>query len=735
MNDSARDLLDSSHDQLKQSLLADLAGLPREEQLARLYVSCTGDSALFEEMAALIQAEHTHAPRSVHGGDGPMIGREIGPYRIVRLLGEGGMGAVFLAERTGDFTMQVALKLIRGATPELIGRFTRERQILASLQHPAIARLLDGGNDDEGTPYIVMEYVDGETLPRFAARKQLSVEARLRLFADMCDAVAFAHQNLVIHRDIKPSNVLVDKDGQVKLLDFGLAALQAPDGEGVLTVSTAMTPAYASPEQIAGERLTAATDQYSLGMMLFELLTGSRPFHSTDPSAKPTDRGLPAKPSTVVSRAIGQFVDPPPLPPSQLRARLSGDLDAIVLKALRMEAQERYASVGELAADIRRFLAKQPVLARAPSRGYLLRKFVARHRIETTAAVTVVVGLAAAAGFALNAWHNERIARQNAQQAQEEAAAVNDFMANLLMSPDQLEGQDVRVVDVLAKAAKDAPTQFKDRPLTLALVLDNLANSYQFLGHSEEALPLLEQSWALYRRNLGDTAHRTLEVEYDVVQSKASMESDEAALARWQAFEAKLRAHVPADDETEVYAMGMLGGAYFRMYRDGHKEYAAEANRLTLEQLRRLEKNPTTKPADLLMARANAAALLAESGQVEEAKRLLEMNLEAERRLVGPDSYEVQHMLVNLSAIYNKLGQHEKALALIRQATAGTTKLLGDTHPDTLDDRLTEATRLTELERRDEARAVLIDIQKKAADHANAAEIKKKAAQRLAELK
>ena len=348
----------------------------------------------------------------------------IGPYRVLRRIGQGGMGTVYLAERDdAEFKQQVAIKLVkRGMDTEFVlRRFRNERQILAALNHPNIARLLDGGTTADGRPYFVMEYIEGQPITEFCDARRLPVAQRLRLFQQVCAAVHYAHQNLVIHRDIKPSNILVTADGIPRLLDFGIAKLLNPDLAAHTIEATAvairlMTPEYASPEQVKGAAISTASDVYSLGVVLYELLTGHRPYRITSRAPHEVARVVceeePRKPSTAVARVqtypvadgtTSLTVTPESVSrnrdgsPERLRRRLAGDLDNIVLMAMRKEPSRRYASVHQLANDIRRHLEGRPVVARKDTLGYRTAKFVGRHKAGMLAAVLILISLVAGA--------------------------------------------------------------------------------------------------------------------------------------------------------------------------------------------------------------------------------------------------------------------------------------------------------------------------------------------------
>jgi serine/threonine protein kinase len=371
------------------------------------------DPALGPEVISLLEAHEREdglfASEPFDGEDDNLDDREphparIGPYQLFHLLGRGGMGSVYLASRVdGEYRKRVALKVLRPGfdSPDLARRFRRERQILASLDHPFIARLLDGGTIEEGRPFLVLEYVDGRPLDRWCREERPSLERRLDLFASICAAVAYAHQNLIVHRDLKPANILVTADGVPKLLDFGISKLLNPELSAGTLAPTAlglqpMTPDYASPEQLRGETITTASDVFSLGVLLFEMLTDLHPFREPGQTREQLLRRIreeePTRPSDAVRRKT--------LPAERatiLPRRLHGDLDAIVGKALRKEPHRRYGSVAQLAEDLERFREGAPVLARKGTSGYRFGKWVRRHRLAVAALSAIV---AVSLGFA-----------------------------------------------------------------------------------------------------------------------------------------------------------------------------------------------------------------------------------------------------------------------------------------------------------------------------------------------
>ncbi len=397
-------------------LLETAVSLAAVERAAFLDRACAGDPGLRKELESLLSSHERldtsflKAPAvDLTREIAPAVvraGRKVGAYQIVEEIGHGGMGEVYRAFRAdGHYSKEVAVKMVRGGadSASVQERFRNERQILASLDHPNIARLLDGGTTDDGVPYLVMELVEGMRIDTYCEKHRLTIPERLQLFRQVCSAVQYAHQHLVIHRDLKPSNILVTEDGVPKLLDFGIAKLldeaAAGGGEFTLTGFQLLTPQYASPEQVRGESITTASDVYSLGVVLYELLTGHSPYqgHCADPpgTARAVCEVTPPRPSTaVLAAASGAGADHLGLPEKRAK-QLQGDLDNIVLMALRKEPQRRYLSVEQLAEDIRRNLENLPVAARSDTAHYRARKFVARHKAGVAAFAAVAVVLMA----------------------------------------------------------------------------------------------------------------------------------------------------------------------------------------------------------------------------------------------------------------------------------------------------------------------------------------------------
>jgi serine/threonine protein kinase/Tfp pilus assembly protein PilF len=425
-------------------------------------------------------------------------GETVGAYRLIEPLGRGGMGEVYLGERAdGRFEQKVAVKLVKRGmdSVEILRRFARERRILARLEHPGIARLLDGGETPDGRPYFVMERVEGESITDYCRARGVALEDRLRLFASCCDAVDAAHRGLVVHRDLKPSNILVTPDGQVKLLDFGIAKLLGEEeGEIPLTRlgERMITPAYAAPEQILGGGVTVATDVFALGIVLYELLTGALPFdrRATTPHelASRVERESVERPSTTAGRTAG--ADGAGRERQRWARRLNGDLDTITMKALAHEPERRYPSAAAFAEDIRRYLTSRPVEARPDSRGYRLRKFVMRHRLGVAASSVVAAAVIVALVVSLD---QTAAARREARRA----AAAQAYLTSLFeqVDPGRSAGSAPTVRDLLERGSKRLDKDLAQQP-ELRAEMDAL------LGRAFDQLGLPDQGEAHWRRAL-----------------------------------------------------------------------------------------------------------------------------------------------------------------------------------------------------------------------------------------
>ncbi len=471
--------------------LIELAPAEREDQLKRcnaspevlqqvrqMLIALQSDPDFLEQSGRQPQNELVHEYSSL------ATGAKVGSFIVERLVGRGGMGEVYLAHRSdADFSQKVALKLIRPEAVGRLGHFENERRILAGLEHPGIARLIDGGLAPDGRPFMAMEFVEGRDLIAYAKDNALSLDKRLQLFQQICEAVDYAHRNLIVHRDLKPANILVDATSRARLLDFGIAKL-ADDGGGVMTQAL-LTPEYAAPEQLEGGAITMATDVFALGVVLYELLVGTRPW-SLSGSALPVSfkRRFEAAP-TLPSNAVNAS--------SVISAKsLRGDLDAIVMKALRPEPGQRYQSASQLWNDIKRHLRREPVVARGDTRGYRLRRFVSRHKIGVAAAAIVFVAISVGIGGIV--WQARKTAIERDQVLAEirRTDAVKDYLLLMFRTAGENQGgEPTTAKQVLDQSAKNIAEQYRDQPQTRAEIVEALGALYLYMNDAEGAAPLL----------------------------------------------------------------------------------------------------------------------------------------------------------------------------------------------------------------------------------------------------
>lgn len=479
------------------------------ERVELLDRSCAGDADLRREIESLLAAHET--PEGILDASSPLPfsapmmspeiagqsrrgllapGTRLGPWRVGTLIGRGGAGEVYCADRAdGSFEQQVAIKVLQLEEAAQLDRFHAERRILARLEHPGIARLLDGGVTEDGRPYAVIEYVEGRPLVDHCREHGCDLEERLRLFGQVCEAVAHAHRNLVVHRDLKPGNILVDASGRVKLLDFGIAKLlDADDGNAAADFTRApLTPDYAAPEQLTGEPVTTATDVYALGVLLFELLTGERPWRSGDLPVATAVRLLLEKEAPLASRIARR--SEPPVP---ARA-LAGDLDAIVAKCLRKRPEHRYESVAALWQDLERHHRHEPVRAREGAGLYVLGRLLRRHRWAAAGAAAVLLSLAA--GLTAFAWQARQAAieRDHARRAASREEAVRDHLIRLFRtSLAEPAAEPITAKTMLDRSAQRVLEEYRDDPQLAGKVVETLADLYGALGDVEGQAPLLE---------------------------------------------------------------------------------------------------------------------------------------------------------------------------------------------------------------------------------------------------
>ena len=467
------------------------------------------------------------APGSSTTGFAP--GTLVGPYQLIRELGQGGMGIVWMAERAdGEVKRPVALKLpiVSLQNRTLAERFSRERDILAQLAHPHIARLYDAGVTAQGQPYLALEYVEGEKITGYCDQRRLGLKPRLQLFLQVLRAAHYAHTNLIVHRDLKPANILVTNDGQVRLLDFGIAKLltegEASETELTRVGGRALTPDYASPEQITGSTLTTATDIYSLGVILYELLTGARPYKlKRDTRSGLEDAILDAQP-----------VRPSQAAPPRLARGLKGDLDAIILKALNKRPQERFASADAFAQDIERHLDGQAVLAQPESLWYRARKFISRNKLAVSATAAVIAALTIGLGVALWQAHIAQVQTRTAQTVQ--TFLLDIFRANSNEHADPVKARQTTARELLDLGARKIDSSLQDAPAAKLSLLETLFHLYADLGLQDQAFALGRSRVALaksvYGPNHPEVARALVELAAD--SGESSFANDRAALLK-----------------------------------------------------------------------------------------------------------------------------------------------------------------------------------------------------------
>ncbi len=686
-------------------------GLEPEARARYLDEACAGDARLRLEVERLITAD-TGAAAALDGVlagavgtlDVPVsAGRRIGAYEVVSVLGRGGMGTVHLAVRADDaYHKQVAIKRLRSgpATPEILVRFRSERQILASLDHPNIARLLDGGTDEEGHPFFVMEYVAGEPIDAYCDRLHLSVRRRLELFEKVCAAVQYAHQNLVVHRDLKPANILVTPDGTPKLLDFGIAKLLDPTSvpHTVAETGTAerlMTPQYASPEQVRGETVTTSSDVYALGVVLYQLLAGHLPYRIITWTASEIERKVcetePEPPSAAVARveerpgrdggaplriAPGDVSRDRATDPDRLRRSLAGDLDNIVLTCLRKEPARRYASAGQLAEEIRRHLDGLPVIARGDTWSYRAGKFVRRHRFGVaTAAVAIVTLLAFGVTMAVQA---ARIARQRdaARLERQRAERVTEFLVDLfdVSDPSEARGRSVTAKEILDRGADRIRGELRDAPKLRGTLLGTIARVYTKLGLFDRAEGLAREAVAIRRQDPDDDAAlaRSLQTLAAVLEGEARYDEADKLLRESIALD---RAHAESRASELGGSLNQLGRMLSTLGRYD------EARTALGEALELATRAHGPDAPETLTVQDSLANLLSFSGDLAGAESLLRKTLEATIRIHGRDHPDVVHAMNNLGQVLHLELKNEEAEKLLREALEINRKVQGE-HPD-----------------------------------------------------
>ncbi|HEX7184712.1 MAG TPA: serine/threonine-protein kinase [Thermoanaerobaculia bacterium] len=697
--------MDSTEDRWRRAdpIFDQALDLPSAERPAFLDRACGGDAelrALVERLLAGAESEATAlAPGGAFqgplwegtGGDaeedgGLAAGEIVGRYRIVRELGRGGMAVVFLAERAdGQFQQQVALKLLKRGldTDELVRRFDQERQILALARHPGLARLLDGGVGPGGRPYLVMELVEGRPIDAWCDGERLPIPGRLRLFLQAARAVEAAHRSLIVHRDIKPSNILVTPDGHAKLLDFGIAKLLDPDAtaDGAALTRSAtrlMTPAYASPEQLRGDPVTTASDVYQLGLLLYLLLTGRFPYSPGDgptrPSATvdaPAGKGKPpggeAKTPEEITAARGST-------PARLRRELAGDLDTIVLTALRKEPERRYGSVAMMISDVERYLEGRTISARPDTWSYRTGKFVRRHLAAVGTAATallLVAGLTVAYTLELSR------ERDRARLAAARATQVADFLRGLfaVAAPTQSRGETITARQLLDQGAARIETGLANQPALQADLMTVMGDVYRDLALYEEAKSLLTRAVNIRRRSPGENRLDLAASLHGLAQVLAEKAEHKAARALYEeALSIRESALGPGHPDVGRTLVGL--GRVHEALGD-----RPTARRHQERALAILEAALGPRHPQVGLALRDLSVTLMESLQSQAARPRLERAMSILEESFGPDHPYTANTRMRLGDALRDAGERAAAREQYERALPHLERIYGPDHP------------------------------------------------------
>jgi len=690
-------------------LLSEALERDGESRTAFLDEACAQNPSLRAELESLLAAHQAGgAVDAVAGALASLTQPEphepltrLGPYRVTRALGWGGMGAVYLGERDdGQFEQRVALKIIRGGRPgeQVRLRFAEERRILARLEHKNIARLIDGGLTAQGEPWFAMEYVQGEPIDTWCDARQVDIAGRLRLFLQVCDAVHHAHQNLIVHRDLKPANILVTPDGQVKLLDFGIARLLSSDAEQDRPLTRThlhfFTPEYASPEQVRGERAGTPADVYALGVVLYRLLAG-RPAHRLEhTSPAETERVIcetePERPSAAVGREHPEERTAVEISrarnsePGQLCRQLEGDLDTIVLHALRKEPERRYRSVVQFAEDIERYLAGLPVHARLPTARYRAGKFVRRHRGALAAAAAMILllvaGIAGTATQAARARNEARTALEERNRARREAARayrITDFLMQLFADAglDGPRASARTAQEMLDRGALRVQQELAGEPETQAALMDVIGRVYHNIGMFDAGNVQLARALALRRQALGED-------HADVAASLHRLALNE--LARGQYARAESLFHREMDVRRRAE-----GGADSTMAPTLNNLALLHQSRGELDKAESLyaealdvDRRRNANESDIALRLNNLGSVRRMRGDYAGAETLLQEALAIKIRVFGREHASTANTLNQLALIDHARANYAGAEARYREVIAIRSRVLGDGDPN-----------------------------------------------------
>ena len=680
--------------------------LNEQERIEYLKGECGNDEELFQEVHSLIDADSKAHP--IFNSPTPTIeipdnlkyeGKIIGAYKIVKQIGLGGMGSVYLAERAdGQFEQKVALKLIKPGNNsfEIIKRFQAERQILARLQHPNIARLLDGGITNDGLPYFTMEYVEGDPIDVYCDKNKLSIKERLELFITVCTAVNYAHQNLIIHRDLKPGNIYITKDGRVKLLDFGISKVFTEDDSENFTKMTQtglfiMTPEYAAPEQIRGEIITTATDIYALGLILFQLLTGSFPYKLNSFAPLELEKVIcltdPDKPSTIITRAnklnkpeerkdAQSIFATRNIEPSNLKKILIGDLDNICMMALRKEPSNRYNSVEQFKDDISKYLNGLPVSARTPTIKYRTQKFIKRHYIVLSAAALVVLLVAILTTVYFIQLKDERDkAKLEAQKAEQ----VSQFLESIfkVADPSESRGDTITAKELLERGAKKINDELDNQPDVKATMMDVIARVYMNFGSYDKADTLFSDAYKIRRSLYTDNSLEAANSLNNLAETSiwnGKYEDAHAFLNKALKLQDKFL------DENDSKRLHGLNNLAYLLSLQGNYNESDSVYKIVIDLYK---KNNQSNSPELFTVMNNRALVLHENAKYKPSEKLFKEALELQKKYYGSKPHpELSTTTYNLGELLRDEGEFDESEKMFRQSLAMDIKLHGIDHPD-----------------------------------------------------
>ncbi|WP_234567723.1 serine/threonine-protein kinase [Rhodohalobacter sp. 614A] len=615
-----------------------------------------------------------------------LAGNTIGPWNITELIGRGGMGSVYKAQRKNEAGIQQsgALKIIHKSliTPSHTERFRLEQQILSGLQHPNIAGFIDSGITSDGIPYMVMEYVEGVSLLEYCDKNKLPVSKRLELFKTVCRTIQFAHKSLIVHRDLKAENILVTGEGHVKILDFGIAKLLDPNLYELSPVETQpglrmLSLEYASPEQVAGKPVTTSTDVYSLGVLLYRLLTGVHPFEVDDHSFREVEKMVLKKDSPLPSHRFSNLQDGNRkkeiarnrnLDPSELTHLLKGDLDAIANKALQKNPERRYDSAEVFTTDIERHQQGLPISARPDTLGYRSAKFISRHRWAVTAAVLVILSLGV--GIVATLWQAKQ-AEQNAEQAEQ----VSAFLLELIEGSDPTKSNEgsTTVRELLDQGYKKFRTELNDQPIVRARMLGMIGKVYDNLGLYDEALPALEESIEGFQQeNDQSSDYATALLQYANLQYRLG-DSDKMESAAREAYQVNLH-HFDEDAPQNASILNTLAIA---LQDKGEKEEATQIYR----QIINIRRNDPEQQSNLAINLNNLAILLQESGELDESEELYKEAIQVVKKKWGEEHPYMAYVLNGYAGIHEDRKDFKKAIDALTQALTIGRAVFPEEHP------------------------------------------------------